>query len=321
MRTDSLYLEQFYKPELAELVHEYFEAFTAKDLDKLEEMYDDDILLADWEGMHEGKKAVLKANKECFDNNETHEILVNKIYEKKDNSVACEINIKFKDFELSVADIVEFTSENKILRIRAYKLFLRSDITPPNKVVNRMMKLLILDIDGVMTDGTKTYDLDGMPISKRYCDKDFTAIKRFKAGGTKVCFLSGCNKVNEAMAKNRNIDFHYARGKDKADFVPGFVKQYGVEPKDMAYIGDDLFDLSIMKLVGYAFCTKDSPKDILDFVSAKIDWKEFQPISHIVNRNGGENVIAALYDHCIEKTLVNPSTMKEVEELDKKESF
>lgn len=50
------------------------------------------------------------------------------------------------------------------------------------------MKLLILDIDGVMTNGTKVYDDDHNVLSKSYNDKDFTAIKIFKQMGIDVCF-------------------------------------------------------------------------------------------------------------------------------------
>ena len=68
-----------------------------------------------------------------------------------------------------------------------------------------MIELVILDIDGVLTDGKKYYDKTGMPFAKTYCDKDFTAIKRFRGAGVSVCFLSGDENVNKEMAKNRNI--------------------------------------------------------------------------------------------------------------------
>lgn len=174
-----------------------------------------------------------------------------------------------------------------------------------------MIKLVILDIDGVMTDGKKTYDLNGNVISKTYCDKDFTAIKRLRASGAKVCFLSGDNKVNEPMARNRNIDFHAARGKDKADFIPLFIKLYGCEPKDMLYIGDDLFDLSALKAVGHAYCPKDSP-DVV---------RQYCGHLNTIDRKGGDNVVARMVDILLERKLVCDSTMEEIELLDKKEIF
>ena len=76
-----------------------------------------------------------------------------------------------------------------------------------------MIELLILDVDGVLTDGTKVYDIDHNVLSKRYMCKDFTAIKRFIAAGVKVVMLSGDN-FNKQMAEKRNIPFYCSRGSD-----------------------------------------------------------------------------------------------------------
>ena len=173
------------------------------------------------------------------------------------------------------------------------------------------IKLAILDIDGIMTDGKKYYGLDGIPFAKTYCDKDFTAIKRLRGAGVHVCFLSGDERVNMAMAKNRNIDFYSARGKDKLDFIPEFENFYGVTREEMLYIGDDLFDLSIMKAVGFAFCPQDAPNKL----------KNFCGFNNVVPRNGGENVVAKMLDILLDRNVVMDCTMKEIEELDKKEKF
>ena len=69
-----------------------------------------------------------------------------------------------------------------------------------------MIKLLILDVDGVLTDGTKVYDAEHKVLSKTYMCKDFTAIKRFIAAGVQVVMISGDN-FNATMANKRNIDF------------------------------------------------------------------------------------------------------------------
>ena len=173
------------------------------------------------------------------------------------------------------------------------------------------IELIILDIDGIMTDGKKYYGLDGIPFAKTYCDKDFTAIKRMRGAGLSVCFLSGDERVNKAMAKNRNIDFYSARGIDKAEFVKIFEENYGVKREKMLYIGDDLFDLSIMKIVGHAFCPKDSPNIL----------KEYCGNNNVIPRKGGENVVAKLLDILLERGLVEDCSMEEIEKLDKKEKF
>jgi len=173
------------------------------------------------------------------------------------------------------------------------------------------VELVILDIDGVLTDGRKYYGLDGMPFSKTYCDKDFTAIKRMRGAGVNVCFLSGDTTVNQAMAKNRNIDFYAARGRDKAEFVAEFCETYDTSPEHMVYIGDDLFDASMLKAVEYAFCPNDSCRDI----------KEICGQSNIVPKNGGCNVIAELFDILLDRGLIGDCTMKDIEALDKNEKF
>lgn len=174
-----------------------------------------------------------------------------------------------------------------------------------------MIKLAILDIDGVMTDGRKTYDINGNVISKTYCDKDFTAIKRLRASGVKVCFLSGDNRINEPMAKNRNIDFYYARGKDKSEFVKDFVKIYKTKPENMLYIGDDLFDESIMKIVGHKFCPAD----------AALNLRKICGPSNTMRNNGGCNVVAEMVEVLLARGLMHDTTMQEIEKLDKKEIF
>ena len=173
------------------------------------------------------------------------------------------------------------------------------------------IKLVILDVDGVMTDGRKYYGLDGMPFAKTYCDKDFTAIKRLKGAGVKVCILSGDNNINEPMAKNRNIDFYYARGKDKKDFLKDFKKIYNVKTSEMAYIGDDLFDCSILENIAYAYCPSDSCLKVREICGA----------SNVLNSSGGNNVVCELVELLIQRGLVPDCSFEDIENLDKKEIF
>lgn len=171
-----------------------------------------------------------------------------------------------------------------------------------------MIELVILDIDGILTDGKKYYNLEGMPFAKTYCDKDFTAIKRMRASGTKVCFLSGDPKVNQKMAQNRNIDFYNARGLDKGDFVKMFTEIYKVEPENMLYLGDDLFDISIMKKVGYPYCPQDAPDSVKE-------------VCDVLVGKGGDNLVCKLVDFLLRKGYIKDATLEEIEKLDKKEKF
>jgi len=170
--------------------------------------------------------------------------------------------------------------------------------------------LVILDVDGVLTDGKKYYGLDGIPFAKTYCDKDFTAIKRMRGSGMSVCFLSGDERVNKAMAANRNIDFFSARGKDKSEFIPELSERYNTTPERMIYVGDDLFDISIMKAVGLSFCPFDSPEIVKNVSGQKV-----------LSRGGGNNVIAEMVDLLIADGSIKDCTMEDIENLDKNEKF
>lgn len=146
--------------------------------------------------------------------------------------------------------------------------------------------LLVIDIDGVMTDGTKTSDRDYKIVTKSYCDLDFTAIKRFVAAGVKVCFLSGDKVVNENMAKARGVPFHSSElGVDKVTWVKKLEDIYKVKPSRMCVVGDDYYDIGLMSHVGKSACPSTSPNIVKRTASVVLPCP------------AGKGVIAALYDH------------------------
>ena len=146
------------------------------------------------------------------------------------------------------------------------------------------MKLIILDIDGVMTDGKKFYTGEGNVLCKQYNDKDFTAIKRFLALDINVCFLSG-DIWNKTMADMRNIKFYSGRQKNgnlsKLQILDIILKDYSVNKEDVIYVGDDIFDIEVLSVVKEGFCPKDSPLDV-------------KKVSTIIDRNGGDGVISEI---------------------------
>lgn len=149
-----------------------------------------------------------------------------------------------------------------------------------------MFKLLVLDIDGVLTDGTKVYDREGEVVSKSFYDHDFTAIKRFKKH-TNVCFLSGDRRVNENMAKKRGVSFfHNFKGEDKSEYLETLCSTYAVSKNEIAYVGDDICDLEIMKKIKYPMCPKDAAWEVLEFC---------QENGRVIPCKGGRGVIKRLY--------------------------
>lgn len=173
------------------------------------------------------------------------------------------------------------------------------------------IKLLILDVDGVLTDGTKVYDREHNPIHKTFRCKDFTAIKRFIAAGVKVIMLSG-DAWNRDMAQKRNIPFYCTRGDDlsldKSRYISHLESTYNVKSENMAFVGDDYFDLSMFKKLFWSFSPSDAPQIIKD------------NSLYVLKSRGGEGVIVELYDFLVAKGVVSEATEEAVAELDKKEA-
>lgn len=161
-------------------------------------------------------------------------------------------------------------------------------------------KLLILDVDGVLTLAAKRYDAEHNPADKTFNDHDFTAIKRFRANGTGVVLLSGDRRINEPMAIARNIPFYFGRVEGrmaKAGVLVSIMEAYGVKPEETAYVGDDWYDLEAFAKVGYRFCSKDAIAEV-------------RAVAHPLACPGGMGVVAelaALYSHF----LTNPPEEKE----------
>lgn len=172
------------------------------------------------------------------------------------------------------------------------------------------IKLLILDVDGVLTDGTKVYNQNHEVLSKSFVCKDFTAIKRLTASGIKVIMLSGDN-FNRKMADKRNIDFYCTRDKnltlDKSLFLDDFERKYNVKKENMSFVGDDYFDLSMFTNLKYTFCPSDSPEIIKN------------KSLHVLKSRGGNGVLVELYDFLKSSGFIEDADEKIVFELDSKE--
>ncbi len=178
-----------------------------------------------------------------------------------------------------------------------------------------VIKLIILDVDGVLTDGKKYYNRDGDVVMKTFCDKDWTAIKRFRAMDIPVIFLTG-DPFNESIAKNRNIPCIVNRkdGKhtDKSHYIDDLAKKYKCELDEIVYAGDDIFDIEIMKKLDHAYCPMNSEITVQSYADP-------------VDANSGENFVMHLLDQLqTEKLIPNPpfdEHLKKVYDLDEKEKF
>ena len=134
----------------------------------------------------------------------------------------------------------------------------------------KKIKLIIIDVDGTMTDGGIYYDENGNEL-KKFNTKDAAGFLAAHHLGIKVMALTGRScKATERRMKELSVEYFYQNIKDKAGFLFDFIKKNKLEKEEIAYIGDDLNDLSPMALAGFAGCPADSCQEIkacADYVS------------------------------------------------------
>ncbi len=134
-----------------------------------------------------------------------------------------------------------------------------------------MIKFVILDVDGTLTDAGIYYDDTGNEL-KKFCTKDAAGIFAAKAAGITVMVLTGreCNATTRRLTE-LGVTELYQGIRDKVAWMKEWMKKYNINPEDVGYIGDDLNDLGPMKLCDYIGCPQDScpeVKKIADYVSA-----------------------------------------------------
>ena len=146
------------------------------------------------------------------------------------------------------------------------------------------IKLLILDVDGVMTDGRIIFDSNGIE-SKFFNVKDGHGIKMLQRAGIQVAIISGRkSKVVELRAKELGIDIVYQGALDKLGPYLEVLEKTGLDDSHVAFMGDDVIDLPVLRRVSFAA----APADAVD---------EVQSIVHFTARNrGGWGAVRELCD-------------------------
>jgi 3-deoxy-D-manno-octulosonate 8-phosphate phosphatase (KDO 8-P phosphatase) len=132
-----------------------------------------------------------------------------------------------------------------------------------------LIELLVLDVDGCMTDGGIIYSNAGEE-SKVFNVKDGLAIATWIKLGKKVAIITGrSSKVVEIRAKELGVNFLFQGVKNKKEKLDQILKSENLTYENVAAIGDDLNDVKLLKSVALSFAPKDSnhfAKDIVDIV-------------------------------------------------------
>lgn len=146
------------------------------------------------------------------------------------------------------------------------------NISPDVLAAARQVRLVVLDVDGVLTDGSIWTGPEGEAV-KRFNTRDGLGIKMLQAAGIPVAILTGrVSAQTAARARELGIT-SVAQGRQfKTESFKELLAAHGCTAQECAYMGDDVPDLPVLKLVGLATAPTDAEpciRDIVDWVSPK----------------------------------------------------
>ena len=153
--------------------------------------------------------------------------------------------------------------------------------------VLRHINLLVLDVDGVLTDGGLWFDPNGL-LQKRFDVRDGLGIRLLQQAGLQLAFLSGGKGgATEVRARQLGIQHCLVGIKDKPAALAQLQEQVGSTPATTAFIGDDLNDLAVRHQVKLLI----TPADACPAVRRQADG--------VLRRRGGHGAVRELAEHIL----------------------
>ena len=138
------------------------------------------------------------------------------------------------------------------------------------------IRAVLLDIDGVLTDGRIGYGADAAEV-KFFDVRDGLGVKLLQAGGIKVGVLSGrASQANRHRAQELRLDVVVEGEADKVVGLAKALGELGVDAAACCYVGDDLIDVPVMRRVGLAVAVADAAAE----VRGAAHWVTAQPGGH-----------------------------------------
>ncbi len=152
-----------------------------------------------------------------------------------------------------------------------------------------MIKLLVLDVDGCLTDGKIVYASDATE-TKAFNVKDGLAIVSWIKLGHHVAIITGRqSSIVKRRADELGIRHLHQGVKDKAELLREIVDSLGLKPYEVAAIGDDLNDYGMLNFVGRSF----TPNDGMQVIQEMVDT--------VLTKKGGDGAIREMIDIIIEE--------------------
>jgi 3-deoxy-D-manno-octulosonate 8-phosphate phosphatase (KDO 8-P phosphatase) len=146
------------------------------------------------------------------------------------------------------------------------------------------VKMLVLDVDGVLTDCRLWMDSNG-DWKRFYCVRDGVGIKRLIECGYKIAVITGSvGKDIQARVKVLGMHFFYEGKMDKVPAFEDLQKQSAFSPSEMAYVGDDYFDIPLIESVAFGATVPEAVDEVLEAAD------------YITRRTGGNGAVREVCD-------------------------
>ena len=161
-----------------------------------------------------------------------------------------------------------------------------------------MIKLIVLDVDGCLSDGKLIYSADAIE-SKAFNVKDGLGITTWIKMGNQVAIITGRNsKIVEKRAKELGIQHIHQGIRDKDRVLKEIVDSLGLSFYQVGAIGDDLNDYNMLSLVGKSFTPNDGVKEIKIIVNK------------VLTTNGGDGAVREMIDLLVDENDQREEFMK-----------
>ena len=149
------------------------------------------------------------------------------------------------------------------------------------------IELIVLDVDGTLTDGSITYSEKGDEI-KSFSVKDGLAISSWIKLGRKAAIITGrYSNVARKRAKELGIEQFYEGVDDKDAALSEMLKTFGLSYENTAIIGDDFNDISMLEKAKISF----APNDAVTYIKELVDVK--------LNQNGGKGAVREMIEYLL----------------------
>lgn len=137
----------------------------------------------------------------------------------------------------------------------------------------KKIKVVVFDLDGILTNAHVWWASEEVGFNRTFNIYDGYGMKVLMAAGLKVGVITGGNSVSVfKRTEQLGINFCYAGNEDKREAFLDIMKKYEVTAEEILYMGDELFDIPLLKKAGFSATvpnTSDEVKEIVDYVTIR----------------------------------------------------